>query len=70
MSTKGYEEEIVALLKKLKMRKDQKTQLVGTKRSKLGSSRLDKELRRLECSIKFVQVVEELTLKRVGFGFC
>ncbi|RVW32631.1 putative methyltransferase PMT13 [Vitis vinifera] len=36
MSTKGYEEEILALLKKLKMRKDQKTQLVGTKRSKLG----------------------------------
>lgn len=53
MLTKGYEEEILVLLKKMKMRKDQKTQIAGIKRSKIGSSRFDRGLRRLEYSIKF-----------------
>lgn len=53
MLTKGYEEEILVLLKKMKMRKDQKTQIAGIKRSKIGSSRFDRELRRLEYSISW-----------------
>ena len=51
MPTTRFEEEILALLKKWILRKEQKNQWFGSKRVKVESSRSERELRRLECSI-------------------
>lgn len=53
MPTMGFEEEILALLKKWIMRKDQKNRRSGVKRVKVESSRSEKELKRLECFVNF-----------------
>ena len=53
MSTTSFEKEILALLKKWKLRKEQKDQWSRSKRIKVESSRFERELGRLECSINF-----------------
>ena len=46
-----YEEEILSLLKKLEMRTKGKIVMQGTKKSRVGGSKLEKRLRKLECSM-------------------
>lgn len=53
MPTMGCEEEILNMLKKWIMRKDQKNQRNGAKRVKVETSKSVRELKRLECSINF-----------------
>ncbi|RVX02494.1 hypothetical protein CK203_031207 [Vitis vinifera] len=53
MPTTGCEEEILTMLKKWIMRKDQKNRRSGAKRVKVESSKFVRELKRLECSINF-----------------
>lgn len=44
MPTKIFEVEILTSLKKMKMRKEQKAQVAGGSRVKVGSSTFEKEL--------------------------
>ena len=53
MPTTGCEEEILNMLKKWIMRKNQKNQRNGAKRVKVETSKSGRELKRLECSINF-----------------
>ena len=53
MPTTGCEEEILNMLKRWIMRKDQKNQRIGAKRAKVETSKSVRELKRLECSINF-----------------
>ena len=53
MPTTGCEEEILNMLKKWIMRKDQKNKRNGAKRVKVETSKSVRELKRLECSINF-----------------
>ena len=53
MPTMGFEEEILALLNKWIMRKKQKNRWSGTKRVRVESSRFERELKKLECSVNF-----------------
>ena len=53
MLTTGCEEEILAMLKKWIMRKDQKNRRSGAKRVKVESLKSERELKRLKCSINF-----------------
>ena len=54
MPTKEFEGEILTLLKRMKVRKDQKEKLDGRKRKKLKSSRFERELRKLECTMNYI----------------
>ena len=53
MPTMGFEEDILALLKKWIMRKEQKNRWSGVKKVKVESSRSKRELRRLDYSVNF-----------------
>ena len=53
MPTTGCEEEILTMLKKWIMRKDQKNRKSWAKRVKVETSKFVRELKRLECSINF-----------------
>ena len=53
MPTMGFEEEILALLKKWIMRKKQKNRWSGVKKVKVESSRSKRELRRLDYFVNF-----------------
>ena len=53
MPTMRFEKVILVLLNKWIMRKDQKNRRSGAKRVKIESSRSERELKRLECSINF-----------------
>ena len=48
MPTKGFEGEILFLLKRMKEKKSQKGKLEGRKKKKLESSKFERELRKLE----------------------
>ena len=54
MPTKEFEGEILTLLKRMKVRKDQKEKLDGRKRKKLKSSRFERELRKPECTVNYI----------------
>ena len=53
MPTEGFEGEILILLKRMKERKDQKGKLDGRKKKKLESSKFERELRKLECTVNY-----------------
>ncbi|RVW37191.1 Mitochondrial carrier protein MTM1 [Vitis vinifera] len=53
MPTKGFKMEILTLLTRMKIKKEQKAQVAGSSRVRDVSSRFDRELRRLECTVKF-----------------
>ena len=54
MPTEGFEGEILFLLKRMKERKLQKGKLNGRKRKKLESSKLERELRKLEWTVNYL----------------
>ena len=54
MLTEWFKGEILTLLKRMKERKDQKGKLDGRKRKKLESSRFERELRKLECTMNYI----------------
>ena len=66
--TTGCEEEILTMLKKWIMRKDQKNQRFGAKRIKVESSKFVRELKRLECSINFKSLRHGRALFRESGG--
>lgn len=43
----------MGLLKKLELRTKEKTVRQGTKKSKVGGSKFEKELQKLECSVSY-----------------
>ena len=53
MPTEGFEGEILILLKMMKERKDQKGKLDGRKRKNLESSKFERNLRKLECTVNY-----------------
>ena len=53
MPTERFEWEILILLKRMKERKDQEGKLDGRKRKKLESSKFERELRTLECTVNY-----------------
>ena len=59
MLTEWFKGEILTLLKRMKERKDQKGKLDGRKRKKLESSRFERELRKLECTMNYIGGGEE-----------
>ena len=66
--TTGCEEEILTMLKKWIMRKDQKNRRSGAKRVKVESSKFVRELKRLECSINFKSLGHGRALFRESGG--
>ena len=54
MLMEGFEGEILTLLKMMKERKDHKGKLDDRKRKKLESSRFERELRKLECTVNYI----------------
>ena len=52
MATKGFEEEILTLLNKIRTRKGQEGQAFS-KRSKSAFSHFERELKKLECLVKY-----------------
>ena len=68
MPTTGCEEEILTMLKKWIMRKDQKNRRSGAKRVKVESSKFVRELKRLECSINFKSLGHGRALFRESGG--
>ena len=55
MLTKGFEGEILFLLKRMKERKVQKGKLESRKKRKLESSKFERELRKLEWTVNYLR---------------
>ena len=55
MPIEGFEGEILLLLKRMKERKLQKGKLNGRKRKKLESSKFERELRKLEWTVNYLE---------------
>ncbi|KAL6334210.1 hypothetical protein AAG906_007457 [Vitis piasezkii] len=64
----GYEKEISCLLRKLESKKSEGVKVFGGRRKSLFSSRLGKEIRRLECSVNYNSALSIEKGKRKSVG--
>lgn len=64
----SFEKEISSLLKKLETRKRRGVKRLGEKKIFLSSSRFDREIRKLECSVNYNSSPSTIKQKGKGVG--
>lgn len=68
MPVAGFKKEINSLLKKLDLKKGRGVMVLGGRIKPLASSRFEREIRKLECSVNYNNSPSTIKGKRKGAG--